>query len=189
MAEHLVYRITHRESGKFYIGITARTVSVRWREHKRGRGQSVLAKAVRKYGPAAFDVQTLAYAADADEARELERYLIARLDPPYNLTDGGEGCWGLERGPCPQHVRDKIAATLRGRKLTPEHRAKLIGRPAHLKGKMMPAETRAKISAAKKGQRITPEQQARKVEKLRAFWRSAEGRELGRQLAQRRWGK
>jgi group I intron endonuclease len=55
----------------------------------------------------------------------------------------------------PQHEKDKIAATLKGRVFSEEHRAKLSAAlmgniPAH-KGQKRPQEVGARISAAKKG--------------------------------------
>lgn len=187
MAEHNVYRIVHRESGKFYIGISARPVAARWREHKRARGKSYMARAIRKYGPNAFSIEQIAYAEDLAEARELERHLIAKLQPEYNLTDGGEGTWGLVRGTMPQATRDKIAAALTGRKLPPEHRAKLFGRPAHMKGKRHSEETKAKISASRTGIKIPAQAAERRNRAVHAYLNSPEGRADQARRAAKRW--
>jgi group I intron endonuclease len=90
-----VYMVTNRENGKRYIGMTVKKPRQRFHEHaslaKNPNSGYTLAKAIRKYGKAAFDVTTLATAESREALAELERWYIATYKPEYNSTDGGEG--------------------------------------------------------------------------------------------------
>ena len=59
----IVYLVTCRVTGKNYGGQTIRTVEERWAQHLGeagpGRFETPLHRAIRKYGPGAFDVQVL----------------------------------------------------------------------------------------------------------------------------------
>ncbi len=98
---------------------------------------------VAKHG---LEIQYVSRAVDRDLAVEMEQFLISwigrQLDgsgPLVNITDGGEGCPG----------RDK------GKKLSAEHRAKLA--KAKL-GTKQSAETVAKRVAKSRGQKRTEDQ-------------------------------
>lgn len=77
----------------------------------------------------------------------------------FNCTAGGEGCRADET------TREKIASKLRGRKLSPEHRAKVIQslNPGNTKGRKLSPEHRTKISKQmignqwNKGRKHSPE--------------------------------
>ncbi len=49
-----IYRITHRDSDKSYIG-QAINPTRRWGEHARGKQKSIISEAIRKQGIEAFD--------------------------------------------------------------------------------------------------------------------------------------
>jgi predicted GIY-YIG superfamily endonuclease len=160
-----VYSIQHRESGRLYIGITSTGVAHRWGQHRadaRGKIHRPLANALRKYGPDAFDWTELSVWPDAASAGLEEVRLIAELKPVYNILAGGRGGYtqpesvraqmrakALQRGPLPADVREKIAASKRGKTLTPAHCAKLSA--AQQNRQPPTAETRAKLSAAQRG--------------------------------------
>lgn len=122
-----VYLITNLITGRFYIGQTRRTVAYRWSVHKseaKLRPGCYLHKSIRKYGFAAFEVQTVATARDRDELMRLERAWIlatgsARREIGYNLTFGGDGNIRTAE------TTEKITAAKRGHPLTAEHKAKL----------------------------------------------------------------
>lgn len=88
--------------GKSYIGISSKTTEARWAKHvehacgKREAG--AIYAAIRKYGPAAFTVRTLAIADDWNYLCDLERRAIVAFNSKsphgYNITDGGEGTVG-----------------------------------------------------------------------------------------------
>lgn len=93
----LVYRISHIETGRSYIGITCKALATRWCQHKSAsRAASPkcsLHRALKKHGPNAFHVEVAYEAVDDLEAQAVERALIAAhgtLSPRgYNLTIGG----------------------------------------------------------------------------------------------------
>ncbi len=172
----VAYKITHRESGKAYIGVTTqKNPRTRWRWHIR-MGKFAIGAAIRKYGRASFDFDVYASAADATSLLALERILIAQentLAPNgYNLCAGGLGVLTpseetLERKRLAalgkvwtEEQKARHAIVLTGRKMPPrseEHRAKLS---ASLKGRCISSfspEMRAKISAANTGKKRHPE--------------------------------
>ena len=98
------------------------------------------------------------------EAFALEKYAIAtygRIDKGsgmlWNKTDGGEGASGQI---IPQHVREKIAATLRGRKQPPEVIAKIS---QSKKGSKHSEETKIKMSRARLGKKRVPHTEEAKL--------------------------
>ena len=93
-----VYKVTNTVTGMGYIGITAVGVAERFKLHLRDgslpKPKRYLHRAIAKYGPEAFVVETLREASSADELLALERDLVAShgtLAPAgYNMTSGGE---------------------------------------------------------------------------------------------------
>lgn len=85
-----------------------------------------------------------------DDAKQAEIALIAEFRSPMltNLTDGGDGATGWVPSDV---VKEKIAASRRGKPLSDETRAKLsaanMGRTSPNKGIVFPDEWRANISA------------------------------------------
>lgn len=90
---HIVYSLT---VGKLeYIGVTyvqdrspIKSLKRRWRKHvtralTEGRDWT-LCRAIRKYGPEAFDVQVLEVVRGKPAAHERERELIRTLKPKLN---------------------------------------------------------------------------------------------------------
>lgn len=125
-----IYKITHRETGKAYIGVTTYTVKYRWESHIRSvRRESVKSKtaitaAIAKYGPDAFDVVHTASALSKEDMLATERYLIVQEQTKaplgYNLTDGGDRL----ANPAAE-VRAKLALAAAGVIHSPETRAKM----------------------------------------------------------------
>lgn len=102
----LVYRIINLKNSKQYVGITSRSIKVRWAEHisdaKNGSPQA-LHRAIRKYRPEAFQVVLIATTFKWKEACEREKEAIVeyksfvRAGSGYNETLGGEGTFGIDR--------------------------------------------------------------------------------------------
>ena len=183
------YLVTNQANGKRYIGISGKAPGERWVEHlenaRAGTG-SALHCAIRKYGTAAFVVESLACALDWDAICACERTLIVqwgtRSPTGYNLTVGGDGVVGL-----PPEIRQRISKKNKGRKHTPEAKRR-IGeagrgrrhspsslaalRQAHL-GKKLTTAHRKKLSQAKFGKKLPPRSAlhaARISEGLRRAW-------------------
>jgi group I intron endonuclease len=57
-----VYKVTNKQNGKIYIGITNQGVTVRWSKHcsdARRNSTFLLSKAIRKYGEQNFLIETI----------------------------------------------------------------------------------------------------------------------------------
>ncbi len=80
---HIVYKITHRRTGRAYIGITSASLETRWYQHRHAarrndgtnNGQPIV-RALREDGPDAFRIEALAEAASRAQALELEHEAI-----------------------------------------------------------------------------------------------------------------
>lgn len=87
-----IYRITHVDSGKSYVGQSVR-IHARWEQHKRGRGNSTaLAAAITKYGLDSFQFEVLEYCSpDRLNDREVHWIEVLKTMSPhgYNLNSGG----------------------------------------------------------------------------------------------------
>lgn len=173
-----LYKISF-PSNKSYIGITKRSVEVRWYEHcKSARLGSSFAvhKAIRKYGADNIKIETLvigewSYLAHL-ESRAIDIFKT-KGSKGYNLTTGGEGNPGAtisdatrlklslshrgKRKPLSEETKRKISSTNLGQKRTPEQNAENSERQ---KGKKMTAENLAKLVIANTGRRRTDEEKA-----------------------------
>lgn len=167
----IVYLITNKINGKRYVGKTMKNACNRWKQHitasKRGSKQFIH-KAIRKYGPEAFDVSTLSVALNALVLAALEKFWIrelrTRAPHGYNLTDGGDGPCGLKM---PAAAIEKMRKARlgkpswnKGRPWSIESRLKMsearLGFPAPNKGVPATLEARAKMRAAKLGRKSPP---------------------------------
>ena len=192
------YLVTCDPTRQRYAGCTTGQLDKRWRAHvhdSRNGSPKALHAAIREHGEGAFAIRSV-YVGSLATALQVERDLIERhdLQSPdlgFNRTAGGEwtehsdatlrkmseasrGKPGPNPGvPRPPEVRERIAASLRGRKLSDEHKAKLgvALRKAHAaRPAAKEAERRAKISKAHKGRPdgLTPEGRERVNEVLRS---------------------
>lgn len=125
MKTYIVYMATNVINGKRYIGATSRDLDVRKAKHfgdakcKRP-GCRVFNRAIRKYGPEAFEWSIIATASSFDEMMREEIRLIKELKPEYNITAGGQGMIGLVRT---REWMEKTSRALKGRKLPPDQAA------------------------------------------------------------------
>ena len=175
-----VYLITHKESGKTYVGKTVMDnlhwyLSVkRWQvKNEKVCGMPIIS-AILKYGWDAFDVQSIAVCDTKKELSALERLWIAVLDSThtgYNICYGGEG--PTSGRPLSQETRDKIGAANRGKKRTAPPYARTEKHRQQLRDRMQ-------------GNRIGVGEKPNHYSKLK----SPEERHLkGQQLAAARWKK
>jgi len=142
----VVYKATNLVNGHFYIGYTGRGLKGREKAHrytaKGGKGHR-LHRAIAKYGQDNFVFEVVAdFDGDEDLAKLYECEAIAKYQPEYNLTYGGEG------GTLAEESRKKIGDANRGRKMPPSHGEK---RRAFLTGRKHTEETKARMSAVQKG--------------------------------------
>src|SRR5581483_714039 len=119
-----VYLITNLVNGKRYVGKTKFTKEYRWKGHceaaqnPKYRRVMYLLRAINKYGPDKFRVETLAQADNEELLNPLERHFIAlyRTQIPavgYNGTWGGDG-----GGVLSEEGRRKLSEAARKRPIT-----------------------------------------------------------------------
>ena len=96
-----IYLITNHINGKKYVGQTVNPIHHRWKEHiedaySGNKSNSLLHRAIIKYGASNFGIDILQECADA-ELNEKEKSYIKKYntyytyDKGYNMTWGGEG--------------------------------------------------------------------------------------------------
>lgn len=167
IAVAIVYLAKNRITGKCYVGVTGRGLTVRKRHHERDAARHVDSSpwfhaAIRKYGPAAFDWTIIATFSSIELALIGEAKAIEERRPEYNILAGGLGAsgrkWTDEQRACHSAQRKGIV-------FSDEHRRNLslahVGkkqsaetiekRLQHRRGKPLSAEHRAKISATLSG--------------------------------------
>lgn len=99
MKTWLVYKHTSMRSGKAYVGITSRSMEVRWKEHVVASGSTGyhFHNAIQLYGSENWEHEVLHSDIDTkEEAEALEKYCIKKYDTfenGYNSTLGG-ACGG-----------------------------------------------------------------------------------------------
>lgn len=123
------YLISCCLTDKRYVGITARSLRQRWREHVNDssrRARKPLSISIREYGEEAFRIEPIFFAFTYGDLLASERALIEQwgsLSPTgYNLSPGGQGCIGLKRS---DQTRAKLAAGRIGKRHTAETRSRL----------------------------------------------------------------
>lgn len=114
------YRIICLANGKSYIGIAANGVGVRWNQHKHDaiRGATTpLHRAIRRHGASQFTVEVVAVADTWDAICSIEKRAIqdfntlARRGNGYNLSEGGEGPYGVIRSSYTKRLLSNITKT------------------------------------------------------------------------------
>jgi group I intron endonuclease len=171
---HHVYVITHRESGRHYVGKTSQTNPLRrWKHHQndaasKRRRCPLLHAAIRKYGPDSFSFQVVESFNSEAEALYFEAWWIEVLRSRvigYGFNVYADGTGGA------------------GHTVSEETRQKL--RTANL-GKTYSAEVRNKLSSMRRGKPLRPwtdEERAR--QSILAKERFASGRQKPINLGQR----
>jgi len=109
-----LYKLTHKRSGKGYVGTSVNAISKRVSRHlysaKRGDKNMAICHAIRKYGLDAFKVEAIGESDNYEELLRMETEAIkshGTLIPlGYNITTGGRGA----RRVCSAETRAKIAA-------------------------------------------------------------------------------
>ena len=200
-----VYVITHRPSGREYIGSSVE-VEKRWLRHRQDLNKNdhhspYLQRCWTKYGEAEFDFAVLEETT-REAIRRTERRLIRERQPAFNcmsatkdgplkhskatrekMSAAQRRIWEERRANGTDKLSEghkaRIAASATGRKHTDESKAKMS--KAAKNRKSISDETRAKLSAAgkkQKGRKFTDEHRA----KLSAAHR---GRKLSAEQKQR----
>lgn len=135
-----IYLITNNENKKQYVGITKFSIEERFLQHTR-RG-FILTEAIKKYGKDNFYIDLIDEVESAERAYELEQYYIkeynTKVPNGYNLTDGGDGLYGVIIDDEDRKRRSKVMKKLHKEKRTGMH------------GKKHSEDTRKKMSISGK---------------------------------------
>jgi group I intron endonuclease len=153
-------------SGKIYVGQTWQPLEVRLAQHfkaafrKNGPRKTPLHCAIQSYGKEAFSITCLCSVLTKEALDDCEVLFIQELNAQnpsvgYNLHDGGSN--SPTDNPV---VRDKIAATLTGRKRTAESIEKQRATRKR-NGYTCSEETREKLRASKLGVKKSDETRAK----------------------------
>ena len=198
------YLVTCIPTRQRYAGCTTNQPRKRLREHvyeSRRGSMKPLHVAIRQHGEEAFSVESV-YIGSLETALAVERDLIERHDlknPALGFNRVAGGAWtehsnaalqkmseaskgkpGPNPGvPRPLAVRQRISATLKGRRLSDEHKAKLaraLKRANAARSPEAEAARRAKLSKSLKGRpdQLTPEGRARVTAANRSETRRAQ---------------
>ena len=194
-----IYLIRNTINGKCYIGQTVHdAVKQRIPKHLNGHGNSIVKRAVAKYGKDAFTFQILHDGIIPELLNSFEIEAIQRHNTVkpngYNIANGGNS-----KGKHTAETRRKISNSAKGRKHTPESRRKMSESSkgsTHNKGRKHTPEHRSKISDANKGKKHSPEtrQKMREAKKGYVPWNKGEKHspEALRKMSEsqtRRWAK
>ena len=195
-----IYAITNTTNGKRYIGSTknfqGRMSHHRWHLRHNKHGNCHLQNSWNKHGEAAFTFRPIAWLDEKDLSLYEQMCLDAGLGD-YNIAvDANNPNRG--RKLAPEHVA-KIVAANTGKKRTEEQRKQLSeihkGKPAPqswldaMRGRKATPETKAKISAALKGRIQPPEERERHFATWQAMIGTKASDETREKLRQSHLGK
>jgi len=169
----LVYLATNKNNGKMYVGQTTKRLNLRWNEHTSNKSNSLLHKALRKYGKENFSLEILHACVSKEEMDFAEIFYIILLNTKapfgYNLTDGGEGRQGYHLS---EESKKKISDKNTGKPMSLAQRMQVSKRHKGIKLGPRSEETKEKISKAHLGKKPTEETRRRqslaKIGKKRA---------------------
>lgn len=157
-----IYIVTNLINNKQYVGMTSKSLEVRWSGHKADARRNKpfrLHKAIRKYGEDNFKIELLEECSveTLDELGVIESDYIEKLSPEYNMSSGGEGNRGVSmagekngmfgkkhREDSKQKMSDNGGKTKLFGKDNPR-----FGKPGTFVGKKHTIEARAKMSKPK----------------------------------------
>lgn len=177
-------------NGKVYVGTTRNSAGQRFGHHiRRAYGPEgsanppnhTIARAIRLFGPDAFQLSIFRDGLSKEKAEQIEALLITllrscKVEYGYNSTPHGKGGSTrkfLGRHQSPEHI-EKRAVQFRGKTLNVAHRDSLVKAWKLRKEKFGPSG-------------LTAVQSEARADMLREFLRTPKGREVQRSNALKRW--
>lgn len=151
---YCLYKHTNIKNGKIYIGVTCQVPKNRWNNGKGYRGQTLIYRAIMKYGWDNFNHDIMLEGLSKEEAEVKEREIILLYKSNdkkygYNIENGGNLA-----GKHSDYTKKKISDANKGVPKSEEHKRKL--RENRI-GKSLSMETREKISKTNTGKTHTKE--------------------------------
>lgn len=158
-----IYIITNQINKHRYVGMTSKSLDVRWSTHKADARRDkpfLLHKAIRKYGEDNFTIELLEECAVStlEELGRIESNYIAKLNPEYNMTTGGEGHTGIPmtgekngmfKKNHTEESKAKMRANRKGKGARPGELNPRYGKPGTFAGCRHTEETKLKMRKPK----------------------------------------
>lgn len=172
-----VYCLTF-PNGKRYVGIgcSNKGVDHRWNSYKvlRCKDQPKLYNALKKYGPENIKFEVILETDDPENAKRSEMYLIDVWNLQddkygYNITAGGDGCYGIKR-------KTGVDSPRYGKTHTEETKIKMSelkkGKISPRKGVKLSTELKEKMSNAHIGVKLSEEHRRQISIAITKKWKS-----------------
>lgn len=159
--DYYVYLHINKINGKIYVGITRKTnVNDRWHNGRGYQYNQHFWSAIKKYGWNNFEHEIFASNLTEEEASNMEKLLIEKLDTTnpnngYNIASGGYNNRGLKGvhnpfyGVKPVKAIEASVSVRTGKHLTEEHKKKISNA---VTGYVKSEEHRRKLGESQRGQ-------------------------------------
>lgn len=163
-----IYKIANKLDHKCYVGSSV-NIEKRWKGHIQGKGNQHLYNSICKYGVDNFDFEVIQLCPRSD-LLYWEQIYIDKLQPEYNKSDNAtcpsdlSHLWGNQHAKGLVHTaeaKQKISEGLKGKKFTPEHKAKIS------------AANKGQHSGHKyeKGHPVSEEWKAENSKRMKRWWK------------------
>lgn len=149
----ILYLVTNKLDGKQYIGQTIQSLKKRWAVHCAPKSECpYLHNAIYKHGKENFTIEPIKICSSIDELNRAEENAIKQYNTlapnGYNISLGG-----ANSGKMNEETKQKISVATKGKKKSPEMRAKLstskMGAKHNMFGK--PARNRNSVKCLENG--------------------------------------
>jgi group I intron endonuclease len=169
-----VYVIANQVNGKLYVGSSAQSFAVRFRQHRSQLRRGIhhsrhLQAAWNKYGEDAFEFLVVCETSP-EQAVAMEQVYMDRLKPEYNVLPRAGSALGRKM---PEAAKAKIGAKSKRQWEDADYRARIVA--AIVERKTHPDE-RQRVSESQKQSWRDPASRQRRIKALRAVADTAEFR-------------